>query len=174
MTNPADSGIPANVDTAPVEITILRIQWFPVSATYTFVPLGSTTRSLAKLNIASVNPAPLANPAADVDPANVDAVVIASGIVIVLIALVSESEIYKIPDEFIAIPLGFLNCTSVPLPSTDPDVDEPTTVVTFPEVLSTLRIRRLPESVTNNFPFVSFITIATGVLNCALVPIASV
>ncbi len=68
---------PATVVTTPVEATILRIWWLPVSATYKLAPAASTTIPAGELNRAAA-PVPLVLPADPAVPARVVTVPLAS------------------------------------------------------------------------------------------------
>ena len=142
----------------------MRMRLLPLSA-INRVPLAATAIPEGPLNEAPV-PMPSANAAAPL-PAYVTTPVGVTR----RMRLLPESEIYMLPLESTAMPLGLLKAAPVPAPSLNAAAPPPASVLTVPPGV-TFRTRLLDVSATNTLPAASTAT-ANGVLNEAAVPVLS-
>ena len=119
----------------------VRIVLFAVSATYKFVPNGSTLIPEGLLNCACARD-PFVEPAIPV-PETVVTTAVATTILRIL--LLPLSETYKfVPVESIQIPLGLLNDAKVPVPSEYPADPLPAKVVKVAVAITSLLIVFVP------------------------------
>ncbi len=135
--DPADP-VPARVVTAPVDITILRILWLKVSATYRFVP--SVVIPWAWLKLAEV---PVLWSVDPIDP--VPAIVVTAPVEITILRILwlPLSATYRFVPSVVISP-GSLKLAEVPvLWSVAPADPVPAIVVTAPVDITIFRILRL-------------------------------
>ena len=136
------------------------------SATNTF-PLASTVTPIGALNCAAA-PVSSTQPASPL-PASV---VTTPADVTFRMRLLLWSATKIFPLASTVTPVGALNCAAAPVPSANPAVPLPASVVTTPPGVIFL-MRLLISSATKTFPLASTVT-PYGVLNSALAPVPSV
>src|SRR6266581_4476337 len=129
---PLVPAVPASVVTTPVAMTIRRMVWLVLSATYRLVPLLSMARPVGRLNRAAV-PVPSKLPAV---PAVLPARVVTTPVAMTIrrMLLPPRVDTYRlVPLLSMTKPPGWLNVAAAPVPSTLPDVPAvPARVLTTP------------------------------------------
>src|SRR6266581_3734058 len=123
--------LPARVVTTAEAMTIRRMVWLVLSATYRLVPLLSMARPVGRLNRAAV-PVPSTLPAV---PAVLPARVVTTPVAMTIrrMLLPPRVDTYRlVPLLSMTKPPGWLNVAAAPVPSALPAAPEPASVVTTP------------------------------------------